>query len=117
MSVKVHITDNQKKIKLPTGTRLLMRKSCVATLGEEKFTDQAEVEISLVNDEQIKELNARFRNINDATDVLSFPLGMNGNYDINPETGARMLGDIVISSMLMPRPICTVTALSGKSLF
>lgn len=97
MSVKVHITDNQKKIKLPTGTRLLMRKSCVATLGEEKFTDQAEVEISLVNDEQIKELNARFRNINDATDVLSFPLGMNGNYDINPETGARMLGDIVIS--------------------
>lgn len=97
MSVKVHITDNQKKIKLPTGTRLLMRKSCVATLGEEKFTGQAEVEISLVNDEQIKELNARFRNINDATDVLSFPLGMNGNYDINPETGARMLGDIVIS--------------------
>ena len=31
------------------------------------------------------------------TDVLSFPLGENGVYDVNPETGAYMLGDIVIS--------------------
>ena len=29
--------------------------------------------------------------------MLSFPLGENGVYDINPETGAKMLGDIVIS--------------------
>lgn len=97
MSVKVNITDKQKKIKLPTGTRLLIRKSCVATLGEEKFDGQAEVEVSLVNDEQIQELNAQFRNIDASTDVLSFPLGVDGNYDINPETGAKMLGDIVIS--------------------
>ena len=31
------------------------------------------------------------------TDVLSFPLGENGVYDINHDTGAKMLGDIVIS--------------------
>ncbi|HPR40275.1 MAG TPA: rRNA maturation RNase YbeY, partial [Oscillospiraceae bacterium] len=30
------------------------------------------------------------------TDVLSFPLGENGNYDHNPETGALMLGDVVL---------------------
>ena len=30
------------------------------------------------------------------TDVLSFPLGENGVYDVNEETGAKMLGDIVI---------------------
>ena len=29
--------------------------------------------------------------------MLSFPLGENGEYDINPATGAYMLGDIVIS--------------------
>lgn len=97
MGVKVNITDKQKKIKLPTGTRLLIRKSCVATLEEEQFALPAEVEVSLVNDEQIKEMNSKFRNIDDSTDVLSFPLGIDGNYDTNPETGAKMLGDIVIS--------------------
>lgn len=28
---------------------------------------------------------------------MSFPLGENGVYDINHDTGAKMLGDIVIS--------------------
>ncbi len=97
MSVKVNIADRQKKIKLPTGTRLLIRKACIATLAEEKFTEPAEVEVTLVNDEEIQKINAQFRNIDSSTDVLSFPLGMDGNYDTNPETGAKMLGDIMIS--------------------
>ena len=97
MSVKVSITDNQKKIKLPTGTRLLIRKACTATLKLEGFDDPAEVEVTLVNDELIREMNAKFRNIDASTDVPSFPLGENGVYDKNPETGAKMLGDIVIS--------------------
>ena len=29
--------------------------------------------------------------------MLSFPLGAEGQYDINNDTGAQMLGDIVIS--------------------
>ena len=97
MSVKVYITDGQKKIKLPTGTRLLIRKACIATLKLEDFDYPAEVNVTLVNDETIKEMNSKFRNIDASTDVLSFPLGENGDYDINPETGAKMLGDIVIS--------------------
>ena len=97
MSVKVNITDNQKKIKLPTGTRLLIRKACTATLKLEGFEDSAEVNVTLVNDEMIKEMNSKFRSIDASTDVLSFPLGENGEYDVNPETGAKMLGDIVIS--------------------
>lgn len=97
MSIKVNITDEQKKIKLPTGTRLLIRKSCIATLKLEGFEDSAEVNVTLVNDEMIKEMNTKFRKIESSTDVLSFPLGENGVYDMNPETGAKMLGDIVIS--------------------
>ncbi len=97
MSVKVKITDKQKKIKLPTGTRLLVRKSCIATLENESFPLPAEVDVSFVTDEQIRELNYKFRGIDSSTDVLSFPLGENGQYDINPETDAKMLGDIVIS--------------------
>lgn len=97
MSIKVSITDSQKKIKLPTGTRLLIRKACTATLKLEGFEDPAEVSVTLVNDETIREMNNKFRNIDASTDVLSFPLGENGVYDENPETGAKMLGDIVIS--------------------
>ena len=97
MSVKVNITLKQKHIKLPTGTKLLIRKACNATLKFEGFEDNAEVDVTLVNDDMIKEMNAQFRNIDSATDVLSFPLGENGQFDTNPETGAKMLGDIVIS--------------------
>ncbi len=98
MSVKVNISLKQKKVKLPTGTRLLIRKACIATLKFEGMTeDNYEVDVSIVNDETIKEMNREFRNIDSATDVLSFPLGENGVYDINPETDLKMLGDIVIS--------------------
>lgn len=95
--IKVVISDNQKDIKLPTGTRLLIRKACNATLKIEEFVDDAEIYVTVVNDAQIKEMNSEFRKIDKATDVLSFPLGENGIYDINPENGAKMLGDIVIS--------------------
>ena len=97
MSVKVNITDQQKRIKLPTGTRLLIRKACNATLKNEGFEDSAEVDVTLVNDEMIQQINKEHRNIDASTDVLSFPLGENGIYDTDPENGAKMLGDIVIS--------------------
>lgn len=96
MKTKVNITNNQKTT-LPVGTKLLVRKACIATLTEEKFSDNAEVDVTFVDDEQIKEYNNQFRNIDKSTDVLSFPLGENGVYDTNPETGNKMLGDIVIS--------------------
>ena len=95
--IKVVISDKQKDINLPTGTRLLIRKACNATLRIEGFIDDAEIYVTVVNDAQIKEMNSEFRKIDKATDVLSFPLGENGIYDINPENGAKMLGDIVIS--------------------
>ena len=95
--VKVIITDQQKSFKLPSGIRLLVRRACSAVLTTEGFEDFAEVNVTFVDDEEIKRLNTAFRNIEKSTDVLSFPLGENGVYDINPENEAKMLGDIVIS--------------------
>ena len=97
MKVKVNITNTQKNIVLPVGTKLLVRKACIATLVEENFPDNAEVDVTFVNDEQIKEYNKQFRDIDKSTDVLSFPLGQDGIYDTNPETNNKMLGDVVIS--------------------
>ncbi len=98
MSVKVNILNKQRKISLPTGTKLLIRKACIATLKFENFDGSAEVEVSIVDDTTIQEINKEHRNIDASTDVLSFPLGENGVYDKNLTTGAYILGDIVISA-------------------
>jgi probable rRNA maturation factor len=95
--VKVMITNNQTEIKIPVGIRMLVRRCCHAVLEYEDFGKDAEVSVSFINDKQIHELNKEHRNIDRPTDVLSFPLGEDGEYDVNYETGACLLGDIVIS--------------------
>lgn len=95
--VKVFIKNNQREVKIPTGLRLLIRRCCQAVLISEGFMDIAEVSVSFVSNQEIKTLNNQYRNKNAVTDVLSFPLGEDGNYDKNNETGAFLLGDVVIS--------------------
>lgn len=95
--IKVIITNEQNVIKIPTGIRMLVRRCCNAVLVNEQFKGSAEISVTIVDDEAIHELNKKHRNIDRATDVLSFPLGVDGVYDLNNDTGAQMLGDIVIS--------------------
>lgn len=95
--VKVIISDEQKEITVPRGIRMLIRRCCNAVLQAEKFGSDAEVSVSFVDNERIHELNAHYRNVDRETDVLSFPMGENGEYDTNMDTGAKILGDIVIS--------------------
>jgi len=69
---------------------------------------EAEINLLLTMNDQIQEMNANFRNIDRATDVLSFPMidyDTPGDFDFleerddcfHPETGELILGDIVIS--------------------
>ena len=95
--LKVMISNKQKRAKIPTGMRLLIRRCCNAVLTMEEFQGSVEVSVSFVDDQEIRSLNKIYRDKDSATDVLSFPLGENGVYDVNFETGAYMLGDIVIS--------------------
>lgn len=95
--LKVYIDNRQKAVKIPSGMRLLVRRCCNASLVAENFEGSAEVNVTFVDDEQIRELNKQYRNIDSATDVLSFPMGDNRNFDIDPDTGAYVLGDVVIS--------------------
>ena len=74
-SVKVVISNDQKAVKVPTGIRLLIRRCCHAVLELEHFEGSAEVSVRFVDNEQIRELNKEYRNIDRETDVLSFPLG------------------------------------------
>ena len=89
--------EAKKEVKIPTGVRLLVRRCCHAVLLYEDFKEPAEVSVTFVDDERIHSLNKEYRDVDSSTDVLSFPLGENGVYDKNNDTGALLLGDIVIS--------------------
>ena len=70
---------------------------------------ECEIDLTVTDDEEIRELNKRYRDIDRATDVLSFPMlefHEPGRFDIgsentaecfDPENGELMLGSIVIS--------------------
>lgn len=96
--LKVLISNRQKAKKIPSGIRLLIRRCCHAVLESENFRGSAEVSVSFITNEEIRQLNEQYRHKDSATDVLSFPLGENGKWDRNEETGMFMLGDIVISA-------------------
>ena len=97
MSNKVLITNSQKAVKVPSGLRILIRRACNAVLEYEHFDRPAEISVTFVDNAAIAELNNQYRNKPMPTDVLSFPLGEDGKYDIDENNGCMMLGDIVIS--------------------
>ena len=97
MSNKVLITNDQNVVKVPSGLRILIRRSCNAVLDFEHFDGPAEISVTFVDNNRIHELNREYRGKDSATDVLSFPLGENGEYDIDEDNGCKLLGDIVIS--------------------
>ena len=95
--IRVIIHNDQKEVKIPTGLRMLVRRCCNAVLRLEEFGAPAEISVTFVDNKKIHELNKQYRHKDAPTDVLSFPMGENGVYDINHDTGAKILGDIVIS--------------------
>lgn len=96
--LKVLISNRQKDVKIPSGIRLLIRRCCHAVLISEGFEGSAEVSVSFISNEEIASLNEQYRGKNVPTDVLSFPMGEDGEWDRNEATGAFILGDIVISA-------------------
>ena len=97
--VKVIISNEQTDFRIPTGVRMLVRRCCTAVLVQEKFTDPAEISVTFVDDEGIRELNNKFRGLDKPTDVLSFPLLDYEGESEEPffDDLCNNLGDIVIS--------------------
>ena len=79
------------------------------TIDHEKFPYEAEINLTLTDNEGIHIINKEYRDIDRATDVLSFPMlsyETPGDFsflmdenddDFNPDTGEAILGDIIIS--------------------
>ncbi|HEX2979228.1 MAG TPA: rRNA maturation RNase YbeY [Anaerolineaceae bacterium] len=70
----------------------LLEKTALAALTHEQADPQAECSIVVSDDDQLHALNQQFLGIDAPTDVLSFP-----GEEIDPETGAPYLGDIILS--------------------
>lgn len=97
----------------PTGfsfeEEVLAEKVVSYCLDYMEFPYEAEVNLTLTDDEGIHKINKEYRDIDRPTDVLSFPmlsyekpgdfsfLLLEPEDDFNPDTGEAILGDIVIS--------------------
>lgn len=88
--------------------RSLAEKVILYTLEHEAFPFETEVNLTLTDNDAIREINREHRGIDAPTDVLSFPMisyeragdfsGIEAQDDnFNPDSGEAMLGDIVIS--------------------
>lgn len=100
--------EEEGGIVLPLDTKATAELVIEAALDYEGCPYEVEVNLVLTTDEEIRKMNQEFRQIDKATDVLSFPMleyEMPGDFSgfeeqedaFHPETGELMLGDIVIS--------------------
>jgi len=93
--MNILLSNHQDKVKISDELMALIRQSIVATLESEEIYEDVEVSLLLIDNKEIKHLNNEYRNVNEATDVLSFPM-----YDDLEEAldeDYLYLGDIVIS--------------------
>lgn len=100
--------EEEGSLELNLPCKELAEKVMEAALDYADCPYEAEVNLLLTMNDEIQEMNRNFRDIDRATDVLSFPMidyEEAGKFDFledvmdafHPETGELMLGDIVIS--------------------
>ena len=76
-------------------------KSWVIDVFEQlDFTDQVEVSVRIVDEDECRGLNRTFRDQDRPTNVLSFPSGIG---DYTPDDAPRPLGDVVICAPVVER--------------
>lgn len=102
--MKVNIRFDHFTVRMVSVTNII--RSCIeAVLDQEKISVPCEINVLITNDSAIRGINQATRNIDKATDVLSFPMfqlkpgeqPLDWSEYIDPETGFCPLGDMAIS--------------------
>lgn len=93
------LIDNRTDAALSKELEEAIRKAAAEALSYEAFDENCEISVSIVDNEEIRQINRQFRKIDRATDVLSFPMltFMEGEEAEVNENGEMILGDIIIS--------------------
>lgn len=87
-NLKVIIENTQDKIKIPSGTRMLIRRSCNAALQYDHYDSRTQINVILTDNEQFEEyLRARSYSL-EAPEVTGIP---------SDDADSGSLGRIVIS--------------------
>jgi probable rRNA maturation factor len=99
MNLTVYYENEQNAIPVTYKLKMLIRRAITETLAFEQYNNDVEVSVTLTDNENIQDLNLRFRGIDAPTDVLSFPLfDFEGETDEPPvDEIQNMLGDIVLN--------------------
>lgn len=104
MTCKINITFDCFTLKQPIISSVIAK--CVqASLTAENISAPCEINVLVTNDRGIRAINSASRNIDSATDVLSFPMfdltagdpPADWSDYLDPETGLCPLGDMAIS--------------------
>ncbi|MDO4487795.1 MAG: rRNA maturation RNase YbeY [Eubacteriales bacterium] len=102
------IHSDEFEVSLSKTYEEIIEEVIIDALDYEECPYEAAVEVLLTDDSEIHEINLEQREIDRATDVLSFPMvdydeagsfdGFDDRYELfDPDSGELMLGDIVIS--------------------
>lgn len=75
----------------------LLERAAQAALKQQKESPEVDLTIVLADDAHLHELNRDYLGVDAPTDVLSFPASETDGSEIDPQTGSRYLGDIIIS--------------------
>lgn len=99
--------ENEQDKEISFDYEQLLNRIIPFVLERENCPYEAEVSVVITDDEAIHETNREFRNMDRATDVLSFPMctyetpgvfeALEEQEVFHPETGELLLGDIMIS--------------------
>jgi len=75
-----------------TFSKDMIERAVLAALTHQSQSPESDLTIVLTDDVQLRKLNRDYLGIDAPTDVISFPAS-----ESDPETGARYIGDILIS--------------------
>lgn len=98
------IENNQEKVEIDSEIQETINKACEKTLEYENCSFDAQISVTIVDNEEIQRINKEFRNKDAVTDVLSFPMlefdedGNAEDCDFDFDGEEAVLGDIVISA-------------------
>ncbi|MBQ5976710.1 MAG: rRNA maturation RNase YbeY [Oscillospiraceae bacterium] len=102
MDYEIYVSREKRNLGHNNSAALIKKAAAMALRTE--GVEQAIISVMLTDDEGIRSVNREFRGVDRATDVLSFPLNelTPGAFDpadceTDPETGAVLLGDMMIS--------------------
>lgn len=90
--MEIYIDNRQDKVEISDEINGIIEKVISEVLIYEEKSLDCEVSISFVDNEEIKELNRKYRGVDKETDVLSFP--MEDEFFVGEPI---LLGDIIIS--------------------